>query len=365
MSDEKSNKIINYKIIIWCRKNKRILIGLATIILITLIIIFIDFYRIVSNIVIIGFWGLFLFVITYTIAFLIRAYKLKLIFKGLNCSIRFNTSFFSNGANFFINDLTLGRVGEIAKMYIIKDQEQITSGETIAGISIERLLDFIIIFIISIFALLFLYINNPKEIRGANILGQNIQFFLILGVITIIFLLVIFLIFLYKNILILKIIKKISPNLALYIAKFLENLKENLERFKNNKMELIFTILLTFPTYIIDAFIVVIFFYVLGYNLNLIIIILATIILFLSRTFSITPGGWAISENIGALFIYLFYPHIPFVEILSIFIIDHLFRSIYIFFYGGYSLFHYNIKLKDAHEKSTLYDVIINETKIL
>ncbi len=139
MSDKKSNKIINYKIIIWCRKNKRILIGLATIILITLIIIFIDFYRIVSNIVIIGFWGLFLFVITYTIAFLIRAYKLKLIFKGLNCSIRFNTSFFSNGANFFINDLTLGRVGEIAKMYIIKDQEQITSGETIAGISIERL----------------------------------------------------------------------------------------------------------------------------------------------------------------------------------------------------------------------------------
>jgi hypothetical protein len=69
--------------------------------------------------------------------------------------------------------------------------------------------------------------------------------------------------------------------------------------------------------------------------------------MFFSRIFPLTPGGWGVSENIGALFIFLFYPGIPYIEILSVFIIDHLIRSAYILIYGGYSITHYNIKLKD------------------
>jgi len=74
------------------------------------------------------------------------------------------------------------------------------------------------------------------------------------------------------------------------------------------------------------------------------------ILLFFSKIFTITPGGWGISENVGALVIFLFYPQIPFLEILSVFIIDHLFRSVFLFFYGGYSMLHYNFKLKEAEK---------------
>ncbi|GAG73374.1 unnamed protein product, partial [marine sediment metagenome] len=96
-----------------------------------------------------------------------------------------------------------------------------------------------------------------------------------------------------------------------------------------------------------DASIVIIFFYVLGYQLNIFLLIFAIILTFFSKTFPITPGGWGISENVGAAFIFFFYSlTITFPEILSIFIIDHLFRSAYLLFFGGYSIFHYNFSLK-------------------
>jgi len=93
--------------------------------------------------------------------------------------------------------------------------------------------------------------------------------------------------------------------------------------------------------------IVVIFFYLLGYQLNILLLLLAIILTFFSQAFPITPGGWGISDNVGALFILFFYPEIPFIEILAIFIIDHLFRHAYVLFFGGYSIFHFNFSLKE------------------
>ena len=77
---------------------------------------------------------------------------------------------------------------------------------------------------------------------------------------------------------------------------------------------------------------------------------MALVLTYFSKTFPITPGGWGVSENIGALFFYLFHPEIPYLLILSIFIIEHLFRSGYLFFYGGYSILHYNIKLIEVEQ---------------
>jgi len=38
------------------------------------------------------------------------------------------------------------------------------------------------------------------------------------------------------------------------------------------------------------------------------------------------------------------YPEIAYLDILAVFILDHLLRSAYLFFYGGYSLLHLNFK---------------------
>jgi uncharacterized protein (TIRG00374 family) len=310
----------------------------------------VDFPNLISKVILIGFWGTFLFVLAYTIAFHFRAYKLKLIFKGLNQPIKYSTSYFSIGAAFGINDLTPGKVGDLAKIFIIKDQEDIKLSESVAGIAIERVLDLILLFIISCLALVYLYFGNINGTGNIIILGQSIQFYLIIGAFLILAVLIFFILLIYKTKFVLKIINKISKKLGYYLERFLFNFKLGIKKFKDHKRQLVYIIMLGFPSWFFDASIIIIFFYFLGYNLNILVLILASILLFFSKTFPITPGGWGISENIGALFIFIFYPGIPYIEILSILVIEHLFRTAYLFFYGGYSIFHYNFKLKEARE---------------
>ena len=83
----------------------------------------VDFPRLIQKIVTIGIWGLIFFILIYTLAFILRVYKLKLIFKGLDREINYSTSYFSTGASFLIYDSTPGKLGDIAKIFIIRDEE--------------------------------------------------------------------------------------------------------------------------------------------------------------------------------------------------------------------------------------------------
>lgn len=349
MNEEK-----NRKLIAWLTRKKRLIIGILTIILLVFMTFFVDFQQFIQNLITIGILGLMIFAITYTVAFILRAYKLKLIFKGLNLKIKYSTSLFSTGASFVINDLTPGKLGDLAKIFIIKDEESIRLSESVAAVAIERVFDLILLFLISLFALTYLYISNFSDSTSGEILGQSIQFYIALGAIFIIGILLIFILLLYKTEFIIKLITKISPKLARYVGSFILNFKDGLKKFKDHKKELFLVITLGIPTWIIDASIVIIFFFILGYQFNVFLLILAIILTFFSKTFPITPGGWGISENVGAAFIFFFYSTIiTFPQILSLFIIDHLFRSAYLLIFGGYSIFHYNFTLKKIEALNT------------
>ena len=71
-------------LLIWLTRRKRLLIGIATILLLISMIFFVDFASLIEKIVTIGILGLVIFIISYSLAFILRAYKLKLIFKGLD-----------------------------------------------------------------------------------------------------------------------------------------------------------------------------------------------------------------------------------------------------------------------------------------
>lgn len=340
-------EIGNNKILEWLKKRKRLLIGLGTVAIILIMVFLVDFSSLIQKIITIGFWGLFLFIITYTIAFILRAYKMKLIFKGLDHNISYSTSYFSTVASFLINDSTPGKLGDVAKIFIVKDQENMRLSESVAGIAVERILDLLLLFLISCVALIYLYLGNFGTVGSKKILGQNLQFYIAIGAIFLFVIISLLLLVIYKSEFVIKISEKISPKLSDYLRRFIINFKEGFKKYKDHRKELLFIIILGFPTWFIDAFVVVIFFYLLGYQLNIFLLILAIILTFFSKIFPITPGGWGISENVGALFIFFFYPGIPFVEILSIFIVDHLFRSAYLLFFGGYSIFHYNFSIKE------------------
>jgi uncharacterized protein (TIRG00374 family) len=345
MKEEEKNKFF-----VWSKRRKRLIIGIFTILLLIFMLFFVDFYSLIQRILMVGILGLIIFILSYTAAFILRSYKLKLIFEGLDKDVSFSTSYFSIGASFVINDLTPAKLGDFAKIFIIRDKENMRLSESAAAIAIERILDLILLFIISCFALIYLYLSNFGESSSRLILGQTIQFYLVIGAIIIVAILILFILLFYKTEFILKILSKLSPKLAYYIGRFVINFKLGMKNFKNHKKELTYIILLGFPTWIIDAAIVIIFFNPLGYDVNIFLLILAKILTFFSKTFPITPGGWGISENVGALFIFFFYPGIAYLEILSIFIIDHLFRSAYLLIFGGYSIFHYNFSLKQIKD---------------
>ena len=199
--------------------------------------------------------------------------------------------------------------------------------------------------------MIFLYLSSIGDTITKEFLGINIQFYLIIGAVLIIGLLILIILLIYKTDSIIRILAKISPKIADYVGRFIINFKEGIKRLRENKKTLIYVILLGFPVWIIDAFIVVIFFYISGFQLNIVILILAKLLSFFSKIFPLTPGGWIISENIGAFFIFFFYSSLDYqYEILPLFFIDHLFRSAYVLFFGGYSIFRYNIKLKELEQ---------------
>jgi uncharacterized protein (TIRG00374 family) len=343
------NKDNNEKIFNWLKKRKRLLIGIATIILIILMVYIVDFPSLIQKIITVGLIGLLLFILTYACAFILRAYKMKLIFKGLNHKVKYFNCLFSTGASFLINDLTPGKLGDIAKIFIIRDQESIGLGESTAGIAVERILDLILLFLISCFALVYLYLSNIGDVSSREFLGVNMQYYILIGAILIIGILLGLFLLLYKTETILNIITKISPKIANYLGRFVINFKRGMKKLKENKKELVYVVLLGFPVWVVDGFVIVIISYALGFQLNVIVLILAILLTFFSKIIPFTPGGWVISEPFGALFTYFFYPSFPggFSEILSLFIIDHLFRSAFLLFFGGYSVFHYNFKLRE------------------
>lgn len=341
MSIENNNKLLR-----WLRKYKRIIIGLFTIVLIIVMILIVDFNKLISKIYIIGIFGIFIFIIGYTFTFFIRGYKLKLIFKGLNRGIKYSTSFFSIGISFVINELTPTKIGDLAKIAIIKDIEDIRLSESIGGSVIERFLDLFALFSVSLVAFTFLYFSNKSTTGTKSLFGLSLQFYVLIGVLLMIMFFFFLFFLLFKTEFSLRIIRKFSSKLSILLERFLVNFKRSLKSFKDHRLLLLIIILLEVLLWITESLIGVMFFYLLGYDLNLFILVLAMLFTYFSKSFSITPGGWGISENLGTLFLFFIYPEIIFAEILSVFIIEHLFRSTYIFFLGGYSIFHYNLNLK-------------------
>lgn len=335
------------------KRNKRLLIWIGTVILILFMIFLVDFTNLINKILKIGLWWTFVFIIVYTITFVIRTYRLDLVFKGLDQDISISTSYFSIGISFFLNDLFPAKLGDVAKIGIIKDHEHIKLSESACGITFERVMDFIILFFISSLALIYLYISGIGDSQRKTLLGLNLQFFLILGAIIIVFIFFIFILLMYKTDLFLNLIRKISPRISNFLTSFIINFKMGIRQFKNSKKKLIIIIILSSLIWIIEALIGVMFLILLlkeNYQAHILILLLAIMISYFSKAFPITPGGWGISENVGTLFILIFYPQISFREVLAIFIIEHLFRSAYIFFYGGYSMLHYNFKLKELKD---------------
>ena len=329
-------------------KAKRIVIGISTIILIIIMIFLIDIHIILEDLMKISFYGLILFFLVYTAAFIFRTYRLKVIFQGLNLKSSFLTLYCAFGIGWSINEITPSKLGDLVRIEFIKEKEkEIGLSNSICGIAIERFIDLIILMIITCFALLYMFIGN---IKGTSML--NLQFYVGLGILIVLGGLFALILLIFKTNLILNIIGKVSTRLRNRAESFINQFLESLKQFRKNKEKVLKVFILSIITWFFETLTLVILFYFAGYKINLFIIILAQIVIFFTKTFPITPGGWIISENAGALLIFLFYPSIEYNSILAIFFLDHLLRLLYVLVYGIISATGSNFRIKEIKLKS-------------
>jgi len=329
-------------------KVKRIIIGISTIFLILIMVLLIDVRLIVEHLMRISFYGLMLFFLVYTIAFIFRTYRLKVIFQGLNLKSSFLTLYCAFGIGWGINEITPSKIGDLVRIEFIKQKEKdIGLSNSICGIAIERFIDLLILMIIICFALLYMYVYN---IRGNTIL--NLQFYVSFAIFLVLAGLFALMLLIFKTELILNIIGKVSIRLRNRAESFINKFLEGLNEFRKKKEKLIKVLILSILTWFFETLTLVILFYFAGYEINVFIIILAQIVIFFTKTFPITPGGWIISENVGALLVFLFYPSIEYNSILTIFVLDHLLRLLYVLIYGIISATASNFRIKEIKLES-------------
>ncbi len=322
---------------------RRIITGISTIILIIIMLIFVDFSRIQENLIKISVFGILLFALIYSISFLFRTLRLQQIFLGLNRNTSFLTIFCSFGIGWGINEITPGKIGDLARMEFIHEKEkQVQLSKSLCGVSIERFVDLLILFVITCVIMLYMYV-----IGVGGMAKLNLQLYIGIGALLLVGSIIALLFLFFKTNWILNIIGKISKMLMKRLEGFLKNFLEGINEFREHKKRIIFTLFLSALTWFFETFTLVILFYLTGYEIDVFIIILAQILTFFTKTFPITPGGWIIAENAGALLIFLFYPSLLYSGLLSILILDHILRVAYILTYGISSSIAFNFKLKE------------------
>ncbi len=304
--------------------------------------IFADIQNIIFNLKKISVLGIVFFFLIYSGVFLLRSFRLRLIFNALNLRPKYLPLLGAFGIGWAINELTPGKIGDLIRIEIMYQKEKtINLSKATCGVAIERFIDLLILFVISSCALTFMYINN---VQGTSVI--NLQVPLMIGAFIILTGLILVALLFLKTQWFLRIVSLVSKKLRNILEKFLENFLEGIDDFRKNKKKAAIVLFLSLPIWILESFTLVLLFFLAGYDINAFIIIISQIILFFTKTFPITPGGWVLSENVGAFIIFLFYPTMPYNNLLSIFILDHVIRTSYVFIYGLTSSFVLNIKLE-------------------
>jgi len=324
-------------------KTKRILIVFVTIAIIVLMILYVDFQTILLYLQRISIWGIFLFSVNYTLAFIFRAFKLKLVFNGINLEPNYFIIYGAIGTGWAINELTPAKLGDFVKMeYIRQKEHNFPLSKCLCAVLIDRFIDLIILFLITCFTLLYIYLSSATYITELNL-----HFFIIIGAIILFAGVLGLTLLFFKTDWILSITERISPKLKKLLERFIIRFVEGLKDLRKDKKKLLLILLYNIPTWLFESLTLVILFYLIGFQMNIFIIMLAQIVTFFTKTIPITPGGWGVSEIVGALLLSVFYPAIPYNEILSVFILDHILRVVYVFIYGGISTIAINFKFRD------------------
>lgn len=310
-------------------KKKKIIILAIIFFLIAIILIYINLTQIFEYFLKISFLGITLYFTFSFTEFLFRSIRLKQIFRSLDEDIDFSIILATYGVGALLNEISPGKTGDLTRMetiYLRNKECGVNKG--LSGISIEYLLDLITLLLVFSSSSLILSINN---IQGIFI--KDLQDLLFLGFILSLSLTIFIIIIFLKPKWILNITRKISATLYKKLKRFFESFLAKVENFKRNKKEATFSSILSLPIWMLESLKFILIFNLTGYQINILLIILAQIIVSLPKLLPLTPGGWVVSEISGSLFLIGFIS-VSYDSLLSVFIVEHIIGLIFTFIFG-------------------------------
>jgi len=301
-------------------KKRNILIVIITIISIGLLLFYINIRKILEYLLDVSFLGIGLYYFFSLIIFLLRSLRLKVIFRSADKNVSYSLLFFSYGVGSLLNEVSPGKTGDLSRMEsIYLRNRDLGVKESLSGMAMEYFLDLITLLLVFSCSIFILFLNN---IEMTIIIWDFEDFLLSCFISSIFFLIFITIIFLKSN-WVLNLTKKIHSTLHKKVKRFFESFLANRKEFTANKIHAIGSFLLSSIIWMFDIMKFILIFRLIGFEINILIIILTNVVVSIPKLLPITPGGWVISELFGSLFL-IGLITIPFDSILSALIVEHI-----------------------------------------
>ncbi|MFX0117045.1 MAG: lysylphosphatidylglycerol synthase transmembrane domain-containing protein [Candidatus Hodarchaeota archaeon] len=269
-----------------------------------------------------------LFLTLFTLAFGLRALRWRAIVPEAEFSVLLRSLYVA----WFFNGITPARLGDAARIYLLKTEESVEIGEGLASVVIDRILD--LVCLLAIFpAYLYLTIEGEK-------LSTASQFFLLATLIVTLAALVSVVLTAWKPNLIVTFIEKpigiLSQNAAKKISQLVWSASKGIRAFGRNRKALTWSLLLSFPIWVLESTSTYLVAQAMGIEeVSFTLCLLAATFAFFAMTIPITPAGWGSFELAIAAVLSLV---LPLESALLVALVDHVIRQVYVALVGGVML---------------------------
>lgn len=315
------------------RAIKTTLSALAALILIGVIIYFIGFDKFFTAIKSINpLWLIPLFLV-YTIDWFIRGYRWSLILKQNDYKVPVKSATSLSLLGNFSNLVIPAKLGDLVWMYAVKKKHKVRLSVAVTSVILDRFCDFIAVIIYALVSMLMLVrMDYPQWVY--NILNLGI-------VAVVVFFIFVFLLTKYKDLMkrIIK-IRKIQSAISKVSDAFFHSTK-NFSKFLG-------FIALSLVVWLIETLMAYAVARLLGVDISFIIILFAIIVANITKTIPLTPADIGVYE--AALAAILFVSGISFEVGLTIALVDHMIKILYVLIVGSFVASSYGINISKVNK---------------
>lgn len=282
-------------------------------------------------------WIIFI-VMIYSIGWLLRGYRWKIILSSMGHIIELKNSISLVILGNFANLITPAKIGDFVRALVLKRNDNVDISKGISSVVIDRILDFFGVAILTYVSFMIISkdLSLPNWIKtlADNSLYVMISGLIIIGIMS-------------KTKISEKSFDRINIIGTLY-KKFIFPILENIKTIYKTT-EMIKLCVMSVVIWLFDICTVIILLYTIGHLDNIPLIMFATMIANLTKVLPLTPGGIGAYE--GTFAAVLVAGGLPYTLGLTIGILDHGIKNLYTITFGILSLNYNGLRLRELNRR--------------